>query len=98
MSPFSIENNKYMDNETTKLIDMEYESNLRETVKSLQKKILTISEQRDKDKNKLLEYSLNMDKLKTENEILKKSSSKSKQNIDIKNRGGQMNELKRAIR
>lgn len=87
MSPFSIEN-KYMDNETTKLIDMEYESNLRETVKSLQKKILTISEQRDKDKNKLLEYSLNMDKLKTENEILKKSSSKSKQNIDIKNRGG----------
>lgn len=67
---------------------MEYESNLRETVKSLQKKILTISEQRDKDKNKLLEYSLNMDKLKTENEILKKSSSKSKQNIDIKNRGG----------
>lgn len=88
MSPFSIENNKYMDNETTKLIDMEYESNLRETVKSLQKKILTISEQRDKDKNKLLEYSLNMDKLKTENEILKKSSSKSKQNIDIKNRGG----------
>ena len=65
MSPFSIENNKYMDNETTKLIDMEYESNLRETVKSLQKKILTISEQRDKDKNKLLEYSLNMDKLKT---------------------------------
>lgn len=81
LSPFNVDEhqNDFLEEETTKLSQAEGDNNLRAVVKSLEKQIEFIKKERNKDK-------ISLDNLKFENDRLKKSTLKSKENIDVKSK------------